>query len=113
MYQPPKNFLYSPYKIEISFSCKSEPLQGTAFVIAIDDENLAIITNRHLVDLLYTNKNQKYIGQDCTIKSIILMGRRDDDSIYKFEIDKSAIISFSNNNAEDVAVFISPLCKPI
>jgi hypothetical protein len=111
---PPKQFLYSAYKIVTHFCDdlgSSKSVQGTAFVIAINSDEFAIVTNRHVVDIDYKQSSSKY--KDFNLSSIVVSGRRDDDSLYRFSIDSASPIFYSTNTLDDVAVLINPRCQTI
>lgn len=106
---PDPKFLYSPYKMVTQFEDDVGTLktgQGTAFVIALDSNGLAIVTNRHVIDLNYKELSPKYKAFKRT--SVVLTGRRNDDSLYRFSIDLASEAHFSEEILNDVAVFVNP-----
>ena len=111
---PPPQFLYSAYKMVTQFADDvgtSKSIQGTAFVIAVGANDLAIVTNRHVIDLNYKEPNQKY--KSFKLKSVVLTGRRNDDSLYRFSMDPESQAHFSKEVLDDVAVFVRPKCQAI
>lgn len=77
---------------------------------------VALVTNRHLVDLDFSDldfsrSDAKY--KDFALSGIEVTGRHPDDSIYQFAIDTQCQPCFSANIDEDVAVFLRPRCYPI
>lgn len=110
----PKNFLYVSYKVVATFADDigtNKSVQGTAFAVAIGPEGFALITNRHVVDLSYKEATGKY--KNFRLNRILVTGRRDDDSIYRFALDPAAHISLPKDPLDDVAVIINPLCEPV
>lgn len=109
----PAQFLYSAYKIEVEFSdgvtCKTG--QGTAFVVASEEGPFAIVTNRHVLEADYRDSSGKHRG--FSIKSILMTGRRSDDSLYRFRVDPQSVLRFPGAYQDDVGVLIDPLCEPV
>lgn len=111
---PSRQFLYSSYKVVSHFRDNmgtEKSFQGTAFVIALDSGDLAIVTNRHVIDINYKELTRKY--KNFELVAITATGRRADDSLYRFSIDTSSSVSYSINALNDVAVFIRPNCQPL
>lgn len=111
---PSPQFLYSAYKVVTHFADDvgtPKSVQGTAFVIAIGSGDLAIVTNRHVIDLDYKEPTAKY--KNFTLKSIVMTGRRDDDSLYRFSIDPTSSVFYSQDVLDDVGVFMRPKCQAI
>lgn len=112
---PDRRFLYSAYKIVTQFvdDIGSTPIsvQGTAFVIALGAGELAIVTNRHVIDADYKRLTPEY--KYFKPASITITGRRDDDSLYRFSVDPTSPIHHSHSYSDDVAVLISPRCQVI
>ncbi|MGB6263386.1 MAG: hypothetical protein WBF72_13265 [Rhodanobacter sp.] len=110
----PKEFLYSAYKVVASFADDigtTKAVQGTAFVVAVGPDGFALVTNRHVIDLNYKNLTNKY--RDFKLRRLLVTGRRDDDSIYRFALDPDAVVSLPNDPLDDVAVIINPRCEAI
>jgi len=110
----PKQFLYCGYKAVTQFADDvgtDKVLHGTAFVIAIGSSDLAIVTNRHMVDIDYKQPTSKY--KNFKLRSIVISGRRDDDSLYRFSVAPESPASYSANALDDVAVLIRPRCQPL
>lgn len=110
----PKQFLYVSYKIVASFVDDigtPKSVQGTAFCVAVGNDGFALITNRHVIDLSYKQATAKY--KDFKIQKIVLTGRRDDDSLYRFALDPASVISLPADPMDDVAVIINPQCEPV
>ena len=111
----PKQFLYSSYKVVATFADDigtEKSVQGTAFIIAVDpDGGFALVTNRHVLDLSYKEPTGKYMR--FKLRKVLVTGRRDDDSIYRFALDPSAVISLPENPLDDVAVVINPHCQTV
>lgn len=109
---PSPQFLYSSYKVVATFSDDlgtTKSVQGTGFVVAIGSGDLAFITNRHVIDLDYKEPTAKY--KNFKVASVVVTGRRDDDSLYRFSIDPTSKACFSREFLDDVAVFIRPRCQ--
>ncbi len=110
----PNQFLYSAYKVVSTFeddSGTSKSVQGTAFVIGIESDGFALVTNRHVLDLSYKDQSGKY--RKFRLRSILVTGRRDDDSIYRFAVDATAAVSVPHDPLDDVAVIINPRCEAV
>ncbi|WP_202842457.1 hypothetical protein [Luteimonas saliphila] len=110
----PKEFLYSAYKVVASFADEigtTKAVQGTAFVVAVGVEGFALVTNRHVIDLAYKDSTSKY--KSFKLVRVLVTGRRDDDSIYRFALDPDAVISVPKDPLDDVAVIINPRCEPV
>jgi hypothetical protein len=113
-FTPSPNFLYSAYKVVATFSDNAgttKAVQGTGFVVAIGGSDLAFVTNRHVIDLDYKELTGRY--KHFTLTSIIVSGRRADDSLYRFAIDLSTTAHLSREVLDDVAVFLRPRCRVI
>ena len=111
---PSPQFLYSAYKVVTTFSDDigtPKSVQGTGFVVAIGAADLAFITNRHVIDLDYKEPTAKY--KNFKVTSIVITGRRDDDSLYRFSIHPTSKACFSRELLDDVAVFVSPRCEAL
>lgn len=111
---PSNQFLYSAYKVATHFRDNigtQKSFQGTAFVIALGSGDLAIVTNRHVIDVDYKEPTGKY--KKFKLAAITATGRREDDSLYRFAIDITSSIAYSRNVLDDVAVFISPKCQAL
>jgi hypothetical protein len=110
----PTNFLYSAYKVDATFSDDigtTKAVQGTAFVLGLPAGGFAVVTNRHVLDLSFKEATGKY--KVFQLRSLLLTGRRSDDSIYRFAVDPKAVIGSSADPLDDVAVMINPSCTPI
>lgn len=110
----PKQFLYSAYKIVASFEDDvgtKKAIQGTAFMVAVGSGGFALITNRHVLDLSFNDLIGKY--KNFRLRVVLVTGRRDDDSIYRFALDPAAKISLPEDPLDDVAVIIEPRCMPV
>jgi hypothetical protein len=111
---PLPEFLYSAYKVVTHFADDMgtlKSIQGTGFVIAVGSGDLAIVTNRHVIDLDYKEPTAKY--KNFTLRSIVVTGRRADDSLYRFSIDPASSVFYSRDVLDDVAIFIRPRCQAI
>lgn len=111
---PSPQFLYSAYKVVTHFTDDQgtqKSIQGTAFVIAIGSGDLVIVTNRHVIDLDYKEHTAKY--KNFKLSSVVMTGRRDDDSLYRFSVDPASKVLHSQNALDDVAVFVRPNCQAI
>ncbi|MDF1756353.1 MAG: trypsin-like peptidase domain-containing protein [Verrucomicrobiales bacterium] len=105
--EPPNNFLYSAYRINTGFECHNGTTNrdGTGFLVENDEPKIPlIITNRHVVDLEFRTKSQKYLGY--LLSSMSITGRRPDDSEYTFNLHFPADILFHSNPENDVAIII-------
>lgn len=110
----PKQFLYSSYKAVATFADDigtTKSVQGTVFAVAVGVDGFALVTNRHVIDLSYKDATGKY--KYFQLSKILVTGRRDDDSIYRFTLDPAAVISLPKDPLDDVAVIINPLCNPV
>lgn len=111
---PSPQFLYSAYKVVTHFADDmgtQKSIQGTGFVIALGSGDLAIVTNRHVIELGYKKATAKYMN--FTLQSIVVTGRRADDSLYRFSVAPTSPVYFSQDFLDDVAVFIRPHCQAI
>ncbi|WP_372171853.1 hypothetical protein [Xanthomonas axonopodis] len=110
----PKQFLYSAYKVVATFADDvgtTKSVQGTAFVVGVESDGFALVTNRHVLDLSYKETSGKY--KQFQLRRVVVTGRRDDDSIYRFALDPAAQISVPEDPLDDVAVIINPHCRPV
>lgn len=110
----PKQFLYSAYKVVATFADDvgtTKSVQGTAFVVGVGSDGFALVTNRHVLDLSYKEISGKY--KRFQLRRVLVTGRRDNDSIYRFALDPTAKISVPEDPLDDVAVIINPRCEAV
>jgi hypothetical protein len=98
----PRAFLYSAYQLFAEFSRNGEikRTQGTAFFVTDGASRIALISNRHSIELPY--KDQKYVGYQLTALSI--RGYLKDDRFVEGTVELAdAKIALPSNSQEDVA----------
>ncbi|RIV23834.1 serine protease [Fibrisoma montanum] len=103
-HEPPKNFLYSAYKIEVEHSdgAKSKSGVATGFVLEIAERVPWIITNRHVIDIDYKQVTPKF--KDFKLSKLSITGRRADDSEYTFQLHEDAKFYFHEDYQNDIAI---------
>jgi hypothetical protein len=104
-HEPPKEFLYSAYKVEATHSDSigtNKSGVATAFVLEIAKGDPWIVTNRHVVDLNYRQPTLKY--KDFKLSKLQITGRRADDTVYTLQLHEDARIFFHEDEENDVVV---------
>jgi hypothetical protein len=111
-------FLYSAYKIVSEFADRSgDPveLQRTGFFLKNAHKQLCFVTNRHMVDLHYPEKDSEHL--DFTLRKLTLRGWRCDPSngyptgIAETTISDTMGMVFSSQRENDIACIIQPKVK--
>ncbi len=103
-HEPPKQFLYSAYKIDVEFSDGIKTISATAtgFVLEIAKGVPWIITNRHVVDLDYKQPTPKY--KDFKLSKFVITGRKQDDTEYSFRLHEDAIFYYHSDIENDIVI---------
>jgi hypothetical protein len=104
-HEPPKQFLYSAYKVEVEFDngCgTTKSGVATAFLLEVTNGTPWIVTNRHVVDINYRKPNDKY--RDFRLTKLSITGRRADGSVYTLKLHEDATILFHVDEENDVAL---------
>lgn len=103
-HEPPKEFLYSAYKIDVEHSDGSKTIQGSAtgFILEIAKGTPWIITNRHVIDLDYKKSTNKY--KDFKLSSLLITGRKADDTEYTFKLHEDAKFYFHDDIENDIVL---------
>ena len=104
-HEPPKNFLYSSYRVDAKHTDSSGTSKegiATGFVVEGRAGEAWFITNRHVVDLDYRQATAKF--KDFQLTEFSITGRRSDDSIYTFGLHPSARMFFHDDEENDVVV---------
>lgn len=103
-HQPPEEFLYSAYKIEVEHSDGNNIKKGTAtaFILEISKGTPWIITNRHVIDLNYKRSDLKF--KDFKLSNLIITGRKPDDTEYSLKLHEDAKIYFHDEYENDVCI---------
>lgn len=101
---PPSKFLYSAYKIYITFTngTTTKTRTATGFVIGLKNNIPYIVTNRHVVDLNYNLHSIDNIG--FSTSTFELIGRNSDDNLIRFKMASSAKIYFHPIFENDVVL---------
>ena len=102
-------YLYTAVKIEITFSNgikgEEKSLSGTGFFVENKDKEIVLVTNRHVLDLPYSNP--KYSSMGYQIRNIIAKFRVRDPVTRKPDIIIHGLIQgnivFANSYDNDVA----------
>lgn len=106
-YQPPANFLYSAYLIQVAFSSvdgSRKEGKATGFVVSTKENMPVVITNRHVIDLDYRQKDARY--KDYSLQQLRIKGRRTDDSVYTFDLNPKTEILYDSHYENDVVAII-------
>ena len=103
-HEPPKNFLYSAYKLNVEHSDGSKTISGqaTGFVLEVAENTPWIITNRHVIDLDYKKSSAEH--KDFKVSQLVITGRRQDDTEYSYRLHEDATFYFHENNENDVVL---------
>lgn len=109
------DFLYCAYKIETTFKDDQNTIknaQGTAFFVKNKRGDLCLITNRHVVDIRYLDKNSQYIRFRLTTMRLRGKGKEQasmmpDLEQYYLVVDFDKAI-YHSNRENDIACIISP-----
>lgn len=103
-HEPPKNFLYSAYKITTEHFDGIKLIQGiaTGFILEIAKGVPWIVTNRHVVDLDYKKKLPEY--KEFKLHNLFITGRNPDDTEYTFQLHKDAEYFYHQDYENDVVL---------
>ncbi len=107
-HEPPKQFLYSAYRVETEHACPcgtTKSGSATAFILEASPKTPWIVTNRHVMDLDYRHPTSKY--KDFSLLNFSITGRRPDDSSYTFRLHPEARY-FLHSDPENDVVLIEP-----
>ncbi len=107
-HEPPDHFLYSAYRVDITFVDSwgnAKTTCGTSFVIEGNPKVPWIVTNRHVVDIDYNQVTSKY--KDYKLREWTLTGRRLDDSLYTLKLHPDAR-QYPHPQQENDVVLIEP-----
>ncbi len=110
--EPPKNFLYSAYKLVLTHSDGAKSLEGSAtgFILTVGNGIPWIVTNRHVVDLDWNKPSPKY--KDFKLVRLDIIGRKPDDSEYTVSLDLNPTLFFHENINNDVALILPKVLNP-
>lgn len=102
--EPPKEFLYSAYKINAEYSDGINTINATAtgFVLEIASGVPWIITNRHVVDLEYGGRSLQY--KDYKLVKFLITGRKPDDTEYTFQLHENAKVYYHDDIKNDIVI---------
>jgi hypothetical protein len=104
-HEPPKQFLYAAYKVEVEHSDTigtKKSMVATAFILDVAKGIPWIITNRHVIDLNYIDLTGKY--KDFKLSGLNITGRRPDDTTYIIRLHEKAKIYFHEDIDNDVVL---------
>lgn len=103
-HEPPKQFLYSAYKIDVEHFDGIKTLNGSAtgFVLEIAKEVAWIVTNRHVIDLDYRKSTNKY--KDFKLSKFLITGRKADDTEYSFLLHENTEFYFHPEMENDIVL---------
>jgi len=104
-HEPPKQFLYSAYKVEVEFEDDYGTKKigtATAFILEVAKATPWIVTNRHVIDLNYKQSSAKY--KNFKLVKLAMTGRRADDSVYTLNLHENARVFTHDDEENDVAL---------
>ncbi|WP_411358652.1 trypsin-like peptidase domain-containing protein [Pseudidiomarina salilacus] len=104
-HEPPKQFLYSAYKLEVEFQDDCGTIKtgtATAFILEVAESTPWIVTNRHVIDLNYKQDSAKY--KNFKLVKLSMTGRRADDSVYTLNLHPNARVFTHDDEENDVAL---------
>ncbi len=113
------SILYTAYRLKTEFhrerdNCTPEPRTGTCFFVMNGQQQMCLVTNRHMLDAGYDDRQQKYLG--CELKLIQVEGFLAKEGNNALPCDHRTWdipahqnqVRCSQINNEDVACLINP-----